>query len=248
MILIIGSTHDDILYFESVMANKKTEVLFDIYPLQFGTIFNQEVVLAYDIYTSYLSALITSYIIQKYFVVLVFVVGKCVSFNKDDVKPGEIVVSRRVILGDVDQVRETNVKLGQIPHLPRSLESSEEVIGYISSALEKRSFSKYDVATFISTNGIFDKTEKINHLIMNDYVLGHKNNVVFDCLSGGAFLSATIHKIPVVAVKVCEKVVDEPSTAESYITVLKQFSSVGRAVVTCIGDIGRNDFIKEQGL
>ena len=247
MILIIGSTHDDILYFESVMTNKKTEMLYDIYPLQFGTIFNQEVVLAYDLYTSYISSLITSYIIQKYFVVLVFVVGKCVSFS-NDVPPGTIVVSKRVILGDVDQVKEVNVKLGQIPHLPRSLESSEEVIGYISGALEKRSFSKHEIVTIISTNGIFDKKEKIEHLIMNDYVLGHKTNVVFDCISGGAFLSATIHKIPIVAVKVCEKIVDQPSTADSYIAVLKQFSSVGRAVVTCIGDIGRNDFIKEQGL
>ena len=244
MILIVGSTHDDILYFESVMTNKRQEKLLDIYPLQFGTIFNQEVVLVYDVYTSYISSFVTSYIIQKYFVVLIFVVGKCVSFN-DAVKPGDIAVSKRVILGDVDQVKEANVKLGQIPHLPRSLESSEEVIGYISAALEKRSFARYDVATFISTNGIMDKTEKIQPLIMNDYVLGHKNNVVFDCISGGAFLAATLYKIPIVAVKVSEKVVDTPSTADNYIAVLKQYSNVGRAVVTCIGDIGRNDFIKE---
>ena len=244
MILIIGSTHDDILYFESVMTNKRQEKLFDIYPLQFGSIFNQEVVLAYDIYTSYISSLVTSYIIQKYFVVLVFAVGKCVSFT-NDVKPGDIIVSKRVILGDVDQVKEANVKLGQIPHLPRSLESSEEVIGYITGALEKRSFARYDVATIISSNGILDKTEKVQHLMMNDYVLGHKTNIVFDCTSGGAFLASTIHKIPVVAVKVNERIIDTPSTADNYITVLKQYSNVGRAVVTCIGDIGRNDFLKE---
>ena len=244
MILIIGSTHDDILYFESVMTNKRHEKLLDIYPLEFGSIFNQDVVLVHDVYTSYISSFITSYLIQKYFVVLIFVVGKCVSFH-EEVKPGDIVVSKRVILGDVDQVKEANVKLGQIPHLPRSLESSEEVIGYITAALEKRSFSRYHIATFISTNGVLDQSEKIERISMNDYVLGHKSNIVFDCVSGGAFLAATLYQIPIVAVKVSEKLIDEPSTADKYIQVLKQYSSVGRAVVTCIGDIGRNDFIKE---
>ena len=244
MILILGSTHDDILYFESVMTNKREEKILNTYPLVFGSIFNQEVVVAYDIYTSYISSFVTSYIMQNYFIVLVFVVGKCVSFDKD-VKPGDIAISKRVILGDVDQVREANVKLGQIPHLPRSLESSDEVIGYINSALEKRSFARYSACTFISSNRILDNSEAIKPLMMNDFILGHKVNVVFDCISGGAFLAATLYNIPIVAVKVSEKQVDEQSTAENYINVLKQYSSVGRAVVTCIGDIGRNDIMKE---
>ena len=244
MILIIGSTHDDVLYFESVMTNKKEDKILNTYPLVFGNIFNQEVVITYDIYTSYISSFVTSYIIQNYFIVLVFVVVKCVSYSPD-VKAGEIAVSKRVILGDVDQVKEANVKLGQIPHLPRSLESSDEVIGYISSALEKRSFAKFSVATFISSNRILENSESIQPLVMNDFVLGHKSNIVFDCLSGGVFLSSALYNIPVVAVKVSEKQVDEPSTAENYIAVLKQYSNVGRAVVTCIGDIGRNDIMKE---
>ena len=244
MILIIGSTHDDILYFESVMTNKKEEKLLNIYPLVFGSIFNQEVVLAYDMYTSYISSFITSYIIQNYFIVLVFVVGKCISYSTD-VKPGDIAISKRVILGDVDQIKEANVKLGQLPHLPRSLESSDEVIGYITSALEKRSFARYSIASFISCNRVLEKTENIQPLMMNEFILGHRNNIVFDCISGGAFLASTLYNIPIVAIKVSEKQVDQPSTADNYITVLKQYSSVGRAVVTCIGDIGRNDIMKE---
>lgn len=244
MILILGSTHDDILYFESVLNSRKDDKIFGIYPAELGTIFNQEVIIVYDVYTSIMSALITNYIIEKYFVVLVFVVGKCVSFSSN-VNPGDIAISRRVILGDVDQVLEANVKLGQLPHFPRSLESGDDVIGYLSTALEKRSFSRYEISTFISSNSILDKTSRIEHLLMNDYVLGHKNNVVFDCTSGGAFLSSYIHKIPIVAIKAVLKRVDEASDAENYINVLKQYSDIGRAIVTCIGDIGRNDIIKE---
>ena len=244
MILIIGSTHDDILYFESVMTNKREEKILNIYPLVFGSIFNQEVVLAYDMYTSYISTFITSYIIQKYFVVLIFVVGKCIAYT-EDVKPGDIVISKRVILGDVDQIKEANVKLGQIPGLPRSLECREEVVGYITSSLEKRSYSRYEIATFVSANMILDRDAKINSLVMNDYVLGHKNSLVFDCTSGGAFFSAAMYKIPIISIKVAEVAINHETNSDTYINVLKQYSSIGRAVVTCIGDIGRNDIMKE---
>lgn len=243
MIVILGSTHDDILYFESVMTNHHEETLFDIYKLQYGTIFNQDVVLVYDVYTSYVSGIITSYLLQKHFVSLCIVVGKCIS-NSPEVLPGDIAITKRVILGDVDQVQEANVKLGQIPHLSRSLESTDELINYLMQALEKRSFSRYETATFISSNAVFDKKEKYQHLVMNDFILGHKGKIVFDCTSGGVFLAAHLNNIPVVGIKVVEKNVNEASTVENYINVLKQYSGVGRAVVTCIGDIGRNDIMR----
>ena len=45
MILIIGSTKDDTLYFDSVMTQKRTEKLFNYVNLTFGRIFNQEILL-----------------------------------------------------------------------------------------------------------------------------------------------------------------------------------------------------------
>ena len=92
--------------------------------------------------------------------------------------------------------------------------------------------------------GVFDKKEKYQHLVMNDFILGHKGKIVFDCTSGGVFLASALNKIPVVAIKVVEKSVNEKSTVDTYINVLKQYSGIGRAVVTCIGDIGRNDIMR----
>ena len=243
MIVILGSTHDDVLYFESVMTNRRDETLFDIYKLEYGTIFNQEVVLVYDVYTSYVSGIITDYLLQKHFIALCFVVGKCVAYSPD-VKPGDIVISNGLVFGDVDQIRETNAQLGQIPHLPAILPASDEVIAYLETALEKRSFSRHEQALYISSNAVFDKTEKYQHLVMNDFILGHKERVVFDCISGGVFLACNLYKIPAVSIKVVEKTVNEKSTVDNYINVLKQYSGVGRAVVTCIGDIGRNDIMR----
>ena len=55
MILIIGQTHDDILYFENIMHNKENEELFNTIPLITGTIYNQDVCLAYNVYSNYIS-------------------------------------------------------------------------------------------------------------------------------------------------------------------------------------------------
>ena len=82
MIAIIGSNHDDILYFESVVANKHSETILKRYQVTTGTIFNQEVLLVYGINTSILSGAIVSYILNKYYLDLMIVVGRCLSLNR----------------------------------------------------------------------------------------------------------------------------------------------------------------------
>ena len=68
MIMIIGSHHDDILYFESVMSNKREEVVLEKYKVTIGTIFNQSVVLVDQVKTNYVSSVLTLYLIQKYYI------------------------------------------------------------------------------------------------------------------------------------------------------------------------------------
>lgn len=245
MIMILGSTHDDVLYFESVMTNKRNEMILDRYPAQIGMIFNQEVILVHSLYTSYISALVTSYIIQKYFVILTFIVGKCVAFN-NDFKRGDIALSKRIIVGDVDQIKEANVNLGQLPGFPRSFVTEEEVTQYMSNSIEKRTFANYKPATFVSSNAIVDSQEKLERMYMDGYILGHKDSVVFDCTSGGVAIASYINKIPCVAIKVVERLVGQTSNADNYIKVLKRYSDLGKAIVTCIGDIGRNDIIRGE--
>ena len=66
MIMIIGSQHDDILYFESIMSNKRTETVLDKYTVTIGTIFNQSVVLVDQVKTNYISSILTLHLIEKY--------------------------------------------------------------------------------------------------------------------------------------------------------------------------------------
>ena len=246
MILIIGNQHDDILYFESVMSNKKQEIILGKYPVTIGTIFNQGVVLMDQVKTNYVSSALVLYLIEKYFIFLIFNVGRCVAFTHD-LKPLDIVVSKRVIAGDVDQVSEDNVKFGQIPGFDQVFVCQDDIIGYLGDAFEKRTYSTIKIGNFISTNVDYHRADQINNLKEGDHVLGFANNIVFDNNSAGLALAADLKKVAFVSVKVVERYIDGEKNINTYLKSLKEYTSIGKAVVTCIGDISHSEVITEGG-
>lgn len=246
MIMIIGSQHDDILYFENVVANKREETVLGKFKVTIGTIFNQEVLLVDQVKTNYLSSALTLYLIEKYFVILVLVVGRCIAYTKD-LKPLDICLSRNVVAGDVDQINEDNVKFGQIPGFNQVFESSKDVVSYLSTAFEKRTYSAYKEANFVSTSVDYHRKEQVKELAEFSHVLGFENNVVFDNNSAGVAMASELSKVPFVAIKVVERYIDDNSDVNTYLKAMKEYVNIGKAVVTCIGDIGRNEIIGEQG-
>ena len=246
MILIVGSQHDDILYFESVMSNKKTELILGQYTVTVGTIFNQGVVLVDQVKTNYVSSALILHLIEKYFIFLIFNVGRCVAFTHD-VKPSEIAISKRVIAGDVDQVNEDNVKFGQIPGYEQVFVCQDDVIGYLTDAFEKRTFSTLKVCNYISTSVDYHRASQVDHLKECEHLLGFANNIVFDDNSAGLALAADLKKVAFVSVKVIERYIDGDKNINTYLKSLKEYTNIGKAVVTCIGDIGHNEVITEGG-
>ena len=246
MILIVGNQHDDILYFESVMSNKKQELILGKYPVTVGTIFNQGVVLVDQIKTNYVSSALVLHLIEKYFIFLIFNVGRCIAFTHD-VKPSEIAISKRVVAGDVDQINEDNVKFGQIPGYEQVFVCQDDVIGYLTDAFEKRTFSTLKVANYISTSVDYHRVNQVDHLKECEHLLGFASNVVFDNNSAGLALAADLKKVPFVSVKVIERYIDGDKNINTYLKALKEYTNIGKAVVTCIGDIGHNEVITEGG-
>ena len=246
MILIIGSQHDDILYFESVMSNKRQEVVLGKYEVTIGTIFNQGVVLVDEVKTNYISSALILYLIEKYFIFLIFNVGRCVAFTKD-LKPLDIVVSKRVIAGDVDQVNEDNVKYGQIPGFDQLFVCQDDIIGYLGDAFEKRTYSTIKIGNYVSTSVDYHRADQVNHLKEGEHLLGFADNVVFDNNSAGIALAADLKKVAFISVKVVERYIDGKKDIQTYLKALKEYTNIGKAVVTCIGDISHNEVITEGG-
>ena len=246
MIMIIGSQHDDILYFESVMSNKREEVVLDKYKVTIGTIFNQSVILVDQVKTNYVSSILTLYLIEKYYVFLVFVVGRCIAFTHD-IKPTDIAISKYVLAGDVDQVNEEeNVKMCQIPGFEQAFAFQDDVIGYLSSAFEKRTYATYKTANYISTSVDYHRIEQAAHFHECEHTMGFGEKVVFDCNSAGVAIACQLLKVPFISIKVVERYLDAPNDIETYIKSINQYINIGKALVTCIGDIGHNEVITEE--
>ena len=246
MILIVGSQHDDILYFESVMSNKKQELVLGQYPVTIGTIFNQGVVLVDQVKTNYVSSALILHLIEKYFIFLIFNVGRCYAFSHD-VKPSDIAISKRIVAGDVDQINEDNVKYAQIPGFEQVFVTQDDIIGYLSDAFEKRTYSKIKISNYISTSVEYHNPGQVNHLKECEHLLGFANNVVFDSNSAGLALAASLKKIAFISVKVVERYIDGTKDINTYLKALKEYTNIGKAVVTCIGDIGHNEVIEGGG-
>ena len=234
MIMIVGSQHDDILYFESVITNKREETVLGKFKVTIGTIFNQAVLLVDQMKTNYLSSALTLYLIEKYFIILVINVGRCIAYTKD-IKPLEIAISKQTILGDVDQVNEDNVKYGQIPGFEQIFESEDDVIGYIATAFEN--------CNYVSTSVDIHDKNQVKNMVEFGRVFGFDNHVVFDNNTGGVALGCSLSKVPFVSVKVVERYLDGEKNINTYLKAMKEYVNVGKAIVTCIGDIGRNEII-----
>ena len=244
MILIIGSSHDDIVYFESIIRNKKEEIVLNKFHATIGTIFNQNVMLLSDVYTSYLSSALVTHIIDKYFVLLIFVVGRCQAATRD-LKLGDIAISRRIVFGDVNVTPLTQCQLCQIPKLNKQYDVQQDVLQTLEKALSNRTYDRFIECTFISSNVFYKDETEIKYIKDNDTILGYDSSIVFDNEAGGAALAGDLTSIPVIAIKVVGSILGKKSTTDDYLVVLKQYASIGRAVISTIGEFSRNDVIRE---
>lgn len=245
MIAIIGSCHDDILYFENVLQNKKEIQISEHYPAYVGTIFNQMVLIVSDITTSLVAASVTTQILNDYAIDLIINVGRCVGVDKK-IKTGDIVISSSIVDGDVDIADENNVTRFEIPKFNNEITIQKDVIEYLEKGIKKRPFITYYRALFVSTDN-YSKDNLLNLSHSNLPAGLEEEKMVYDHNSMGIILSAHLKSIPMVAIKVVENRFDKPNNIDTYLKVLERYIDLGKAVAATIGDVGRNDILDKKG-
>ncbi len=243
MIMILGSSHDDVLYFESIMTGKKKEVLFDRFDITIGRIFNQEVLLIDKVYSNVLSSAVTQYILQRYLIILVFVCGKATAFSKDW-KLGDIAISTTTYLADVDQTADASCRFGQVPYCPHAYVTQADILGYLSNSFENKTNAKFYHATYISTNVVFTERKQLIEYGTGDSLFGVEHRLVLESTLGGVALACTFAGIPFIGAKVISRFLDKPYTIDNYAASLEKYNDLGKAIVTTIGDIGRTDIVE----
>ena len=244
MIVIVGETHDDILYFDSVLANRREETLLNRYKISLGTIFSQEVLIVHELYTSILSSAVLMSILNDYYVDLVISVGRCMIVS-DEIKNGDIVVSTKIIDANVDMTMFNDVAMGQIPGFEREFTVQNDIINYLSQGLNRRTSVDYHHAIFLSTDNMSKQ--------MSDFLKERKNIfalenelLVIDQNSSGVAVASYLKSVPFIVIKVAENNLSVANNLESYSMVLSRYIDLGKAVISTINDIGRSDILEGE--
>ena len=244
MIVIAGANHDDILYFDGVLANKRQEAILGRYTISIGTIFNQEVIVVHELYTSTLASAIITHILDRFFVDLIIVVGKCIAIN-DRIKNGDLVISDTIIDANVDLTPYYSVLLGEIPGFERDFKVQNDIIGYLQKGLERRTYVNFHHAVILSSDNL--SQEMLDIIQERKEIFGIKNSkFVLDQNSAGIAIAANLREVPFITLKVVENRLGEESNIETYMAVLARYIDLGKAVVATINDIGRNDILEGE--
>ena len=67
MYLILGGNQNDLLFYQTKLKNTREIEIMNRFPAIVGTLYGEEIMLLSDIYSSYLTTSVLSYIIEKYF-------------------------------------------------------------------------------------------------------------------------------------------------------------------------------------
>ena len=246
MIVIVGATYDDVLYFDNVLANKKEEVLLSRYKASRGTILNQDVLVVHELFSSILASAVMSHILDKYYVDLVFCVGRCVSVS-DSIKNGDVIISKTIIDANVDLSLFTDAVLGQFPGFSREFAVQKDILGYLEKGINRRSYISHHQATILTSDNM--SHDMVDYLRTNKQIFGVNDDyLVVDHNSSGVALACTLKGIPYLSIKVAENKMDRQNNLDTYLKVLDKYIDLGKAVVSTINDIGRNDILEGSDL
>ncbi|MBR4378114.1 MAG: hypothetical protein IKP50_04480 [Bacilli bacterium] len=239
MIVIVGDTHDDVLYFETVLANKKQEIILDLFKIQTGTIFSQEALVIRDMSTNVLASSVLTYLIQTRIVDLVICVGKCISIS-DSLKPGDVAVSTKVIDANVDLSMFKDVGMAQIPGFSREFKVQDNLFSYLAENLEKRVRIDFNGVTYLSSDNM--SKDMIEFLKKHKTMFAEdEEKFVLDHNSAGVALAATLNGVPFICAKVIEYGIDHSENLKTYANVLTRYIDLGKGVIQTINNIGRSD-------
>ena len=239
MILILGSVYDDVLYFDTQLKKRREETFKDHFKIIFGELYGQNVVLAYNIFTNYMSSVVTTYLISKYDVIAVINVGsvRCL----DDFKEGDIVYSETLFLGDADVSVFEKVKKGQVPTYPQIFSGNSYFNNLINVYSSKFIISNVKKGNYISLNREIVSIEQLNQIKNENVILGISKDFIFDSTFGGVALSSATFDVPFVCLKVViSKIKDKVTTLER-IRCIKEYANVGKIISAIILEIGRKD-------
>lgn len=194
MILIIGTTQDDILYFKNRLKISEENKIAMKHPYYVGSFAGKNVCLAHTGYSNIASAIITSFMITKYKPYIVISVGSVASISPN-LHQGDLFIAERLHLGDMDLTALGNAKYGQIKDLPVFYSSEDDYIRLIQTLNSRTENLNIGRGPLVSVNTFHTNQKAANELIKKNF--SHiENKIALDTESGGVVSACFIHDVP----------------------------------------------------
>ena len=242
MIVIVGDSHDDVLYFETVLANRKERIILNRYKIAVGTIFSLGVIVVRDMSTSVLTSAVLTHILDNYDIDLVIGIGKCFAIS-DHLNRGDIALSNNVIDVNVDLSIFKDVGMAQIPGFSREFSVQDDIFTYLSESIEKRPNIDHFRTTYLSTDNM--------SLDMLKFLKEHKTifekndeRFVVDHNSAGIAVACSLKDVPFIVAKVIETGLDNSQNLATYTKVLDRYIDLGKGIISTLNEISRSDILE----
>ena len=207
-------------------------------------IFNQELIVVGGCYSSILTSVILTNILDHNYVDLVICVGKCIAVNKE-IKSGDIVITRRIIDANVDLSLFADVVTGQIPSLPNDFDVQKDILEYLIKGMSRRSFVTLHLVSMLTCDNM--SYDMMDFLKSHYSVFGlQEEPICLDYNSSGVAVASHMRGVPFISIKVAEVKIDQKDSLDTYLNVLDRYVDLGKVVVSTINDIGRNDILEAR--
>jgi len=200
MILIIGSTPDDIIYFVNRMHIASEETLANRTKVYVGEFSRQQIVVSHTGNTMMMASLMTGILIEKYHPYLVINVGYAHSISPL-IKQGELFLAKRVYLGQVDLTPiGGKLKFGQVPGASLFAHSEDMCLNILEMHNNREANVKIVRGFIMSSNLMMTDIDSTKKFVKEHYQ-GFENIIAVDTEAGGVAVACQFFDVPIVCLK-----------------------------------------------
>lgn len=215
MILLLGTTPDDIIYFKNRMKVTSKGTISNGHPYYIGTFANKEIALTYTGNSNLMSAVIASIMIKTHEPYLVIAIGSLYSASPK-LKQGDLFIAERLYMGDVDYASFEDLYFSQALHMSSYYTTDDQYIKYIE-ILNSQSHNVTLVrGPLISMNRFFVRLDEAQKVIdAQDNFLG--GATAFDTEAGGIVAACNFYQVPWLLLKAVSYEIGNDSQVISFV-------------------------------
>lgn len=199
MILILGTTPDDILYYQNQMKITDKGIIRGNHPYYVGSFGGKEICLTYTGNTTILASAITSFMISTFEPYITISVGTVWGFSKG-VNQGDLFIAERVYIGDTDFESFNNLIFSEAINIDSYYTSEDTYIRHLERLNSTSGNLVINRGPIISVNKFLKSRAEAQKIIdrQHNYLSG---KTAFDSEVGGIAATCKFYRIPWLIVK-----------------------------------------------